>query len=414
MRTKLPWILTFVLAIALVAVVARPAAPDVARPAKAERKILYWVDPMHPAYTSNKPGTAPDCGMDLVPVYEGNAPAGPSGVKGYAPVSVTAAQQQLIGVQTAIAERRAIGRSVRAVGRVAIDETRLHTISTKFEGYIEKLYVNFTGKPVRAGQPLFSIYSPDLLATQQEYLLALRAAQQSPQLLEASRARLKLWDISDAEIAVLQRRGVVRKSLTIDSPVSGYVVKKDAVEGVRAMPGMPMFEIANLDRVWILADVYESELPFVRVGTEAKVTLSYIPDRTFTGRVTFIDPAVDPMTRTIKVRIEVDNRDGALKPEMFADVVLQEPERETVTVPESAVLSTGERAIVFVVRPDGTFEPREVETGTKSAELIEIRSGVSAGEKVVTQANFLIDSESRLKSALAEMSEPAGHKGHGQ
>jgi Cu(I)/Ag(I) efflux system membrane fusion protein len=403
---QLPWILTILLAIALVAVVvARPASPP------PERKILYWVDPMHPTYKSDKPGTAPDCGMELVPVYEGDAPIGKSNVRGYAPVSVTPQRQQLIGVKTAVAETRAMGRSLRAVGRVAVDETRLHTITTKFEGYIEKLYVNFTGKPVRAGQPLFTVYSPDLLATQQEYLLALRAAKQSPQLLEATRQRLRLWDISDAEIKALERSGTARKTLTIHSPVSGYVVKKDAVEGVRTMPGMPMFEIANLDRVWILADVYESDLQSVRTGTTAAITLSYLPGRTFTGRVTFIDPMVDPMTRTIKVRIEIDNRDGALKPDMFADVVLQEPARTAVTVPESAVLATGERSIVFVVKPDGTFDPREVETGTKSDAFIEIRRGVNAGEKVVTQANFLIDSESRLKAALAQMSAP-GHQ-HG-
>lgn len=399
MKTKLPWILCALLAIAL-AVVALPKRSTQQPAPSTPRKVLYYVDPMHPSYKSSKPGTAPDCGMELVPVYEGDAPAGTSNVKGYAPVALTPERRQLIGVQTALAEKRSVGRTIRTVGRVAVDETRLHTVTTKFEGYIDRLYADFTGKPVRAGQPLFSIYSPDLLASQQEYLLARRAAMQSPELLEASRQRLRLWDVSDAEIRALERSGTARKNVTISAPVSGYILKKEAVAGARVMPGMPMFEIANLDRVWVLADVYEADLQTVRTGQTATITMSYLPGRTFTGRVTFIDPIVDPMTRTIKVRVEVDNRDGALKPEMFADVVLQETPREAVTVPDSAVLATGERSLVFVVKDGGTFDPREVETGVRTNGAIEIRRGLAAGEKVATQANFLIDSESRLKAAL--------------
>jgi len=410
MKTRLPWILTTVLAIALVVVVfgrgnnTSPAAP--------EKKVLYWVDPMHPAYKSDKPGTAPDCGMDLVPVYEGDAgqAGSQSKVKGYSNVRLTTERQQLIGVQTGVAETRSIGRTVRTVGRIAVDETRLHTVTTKFDGYIEKLYVNYTGKEVSRGQPLFSVYSPELLATQQEYLLALRAAKQSPLLLESSRRRLQLWDISASDIRELERTGATRKSLTIASPASGYVLTKNAVEGARITAGEPMFEIAALDRVWVMADVYESELAFVRLGALATVTLSYQPGRTFTGKVAFITPTVDPMTRTAKVRIEVDNRDASLKPEMFAEVVIQEPAPAVTVVPESAVLATGTRSVLFVVKNDGTFEPREVETGVKSEHFIEIRRGVEPGEKVATQANFLIDSESRLKAALAQMSGPGGHQ----
>jgi Cu(I)/Ag(I) efflux system membrane fusion protein len=425
MKTKLPWILTVVLAITLVVVVfgrsnnASPVKrgdPHAAHKA-AGKKMLYWVDPMHPAYKSDKPGTAPDCGMDLVPVYEGDA--GPEGgaqsdVKGYSNVKLTTERQQLIGVQTGIAETRSIARTVRTVGRVAIDETRLHKITTKFDGYIEKLYVDYTGKEVRRGQPLFSVYSPELLATQQEYLLAVRAAKQSPLLLESARRRLQLWDIGASDIRRLEQTGETRKSLVISSPANGFVMTKNAIEGARIAAGEPMFELADLDRVWILADVYESELAFVRVGTSASITLSYLPGRTFTGKVTFITPTVDPMTRTAKVRIEVDNRDGSLKPEMFAEVVIPEPARNVTVVPESAVLATGTRSVLFVVKDDGTFEPRQVESGVKSERFIEIRRGVEAGEKVATQANFLIDSESRLKAALAQMSGPGGHAGHGQ
>jgi Cu(I)/Ag(I) efflux system membrane fusion protein len=451
MRTKLPWIFTILLAITLVVVlVARPSAkpsaasttsagakkvlywidamnpthkfdkagkaPDgmdlvpvydeagsQATQPSAQKKILYWVDPMHPAYRSDKPGIAPDCGMKLVPVYEDGGGAATSTVSGYANVKLTAERRQLIGVQTGMTEMRSLGRSVRTVGRVTADETRLYKITTKFDGYIEKLYVNVTGQEIRKGQPLFSVYSPDLLSTQQDYLLAMRAAKQAPSLLAAARQRLLLWDITPAEIRELERTGTARKSVTINSPTNGYVINKIAVDGARVTAGEPLFEIANLDRLWIQADVYEAELQFIRLGAPTTTTLSHIPGRTWIGRVTFIAPTVDPMTRTVKVRTELDNGDGAVKPDMFADVVIQQPERRVIVVPDSAVLQTGTRSVVFVVRDDGTFEPREITVGTKEDEFYEVRSGLEANEKVVTQANFLIDSESRLKSALAQM-----------
>jgi multidrug efflux pump subunit AcrA (membrane-fusion protein) len=382
MKTKLPWILTILLAISLVAVViARPSAKPPA--AEVQKKALYWVDPMHPAYRSDKPGKAPDCGMELVPVYDDS--------------KLTPQAQQLMGVKSGVAELRDVGRSVRTAGRIAVDETRLYKVSAKFDGYIERLYVNVTGQQIRRGEPLFSIYSPDLLATQQEYLLALRAAKQSPSLLEAAKQRLLLWDISSADVRALERSGTARKSLTIASPASGHVLNKIAVEGAKVTAGEPLFEIANLDRVWLLADVYESELPYIRIGATAAMTLSYIPGRTWNGRVTFIAPTVDPMTRTVKVRVEFDNRDGALKPDMFADVVIEQPARRVIAVPDSAVLQTGTRNIVYVIKDDGTFEPREVTLGTKSDRYYEIRDGVKAGEKVAIEANFLIDSESRLR-----------------
>jgi Cu(I)/Ag(I) efflux system membrane fusion protein len=396
MKTKLPWMLTAVLAIALATVMISRAAQAPVQPAAAtatKKKVLYWVDPMHPAYKSDKPGKAPDCGMDLVAVYEdGASPSSATTPSGYVPVRVG-------GVPTAIAERRTLGQSVRTVGRIAADETRQFRVTTKFDGFIEKLYVDFTGKEVRRGQPLFTIYSPELLASQQEYLLALRAAKQSPALLEAARRRLALWDISDGEVRELERTGATRKAVTISSPASGVVVNKMAVEGAKVMAGEPLFEIANLDRVWAVADVYESDLPFARIGAPVTMTLSYIPGRTWKGRVAFVAPIVDPMTRTVKVRIELDNRDGALKPDMFADVVIEGTTHEATVVPDSAVIATGTRSIVFV-SAGGELVPREVQTGMKSGDFIEIRSGVEPGEAVATQANFLIDSESRLKAAL--------------
>lgn len=414
MKTKLPWILTILLAITLVVVVvARPSAkPSAASASAGEKKVLYWIDAMNPTHKFDKPGKAPD-GMDLVPVYDDGGGSATSTVSGYANVKLTSDRQQLIGVQTGVTEMRSLGRSVRTVGRVAVDETRLYKITTKFDGYIEKLYVNVTGQQIRRGQPLFSVYSPDLLSTQQEYLLAMRAAKQSPSLLAAARQRLLLWDITPAEIRDLERTGTARKSVTIYSPTNGFVLNKIAVDGARVTAGEPLFEIANLDHVWIQADVYESELQFIRIGAPATTTLSYLPGRTWTGRVTFIAPTVDPLTRTVKVRSEFENADGALKPDMFGDVVIEQPARQVVVVPDSAVLQTGTRSVVFVIKSDGTFEPREVSVGTKTEQVYEVRSGLAAGERVVTQANFLIDSESRLKAALAQMNGPGGHQ-HGQ
>jgi Cu(I)/Ag(I) efflux system membrane fusion protein/cobalt-zinc-cadmium efflux system membrane fusion protein len=302
MKTKLPWILTILLAITLAVVLvartsSKPSTPSTApagerkvlywidamnpthkfdkpgkapdgmdlvpvydeaasqaKPPSTEKKILYWVDPMHPAYRSDKPGIAPDCGMKLVPVYD-DGPVATSTVSGYSNVKLTAERQQLIGVQTGMTEMRSLGRSVRTVGRITADETRLYKITTRLDGYIEKLYVNVTGQEIRKGQPLFSVYSPDLLSTQQDYLLAMRAAKQAPSLLAAARQRLLLWDITPAEIRELERTGTARKSVTIHSPTNGFVINKIAVDGARVTAGEPLFEIANLDRLWSQADV---------------------------------------------------------------------------------------------------------------------------------------------------------------
>ena len=385
--------------------------------APAEKRVLYWVDPMHPAYKSDKPGKAPDCGMDLVPVYDEGSTATESGpsVAGYSAISVSAGRQQAIGVQLGKAELKDLTKTIRTVGRVTFDETLLHEIHAKFEGYVERLDVNYTGKPVRKGQPLLSIYSPELHATQQEYLLAVRARRQfrgesNPDLsrggldlYESARQRLLLWDIGAAEIARLEKTGQPMKALTLHSPVDGFVMTKNAVQGGRVMPSDTLFEIAGIRRVWVLADVYESEAPHVRVGQTARMSLSYLPGRTWTGRVSFIAPVLEEMTRTVKVRVEFDNPDGTLKPEMFADVVLEHPLGRVLTVPDSAVLATGTRALVFVAKGDGRFEPREVKCGPKVDSSFEIREGLQPGEQVVTQANFLIDSESRLRAALAGM-----------
>lgn len=422
----LPWTLAVLFAGASLALLLRgaPAGTSAghdaasASPGKTtpSRKVLYWVDPMHPTYKSDKPGTAPDCGMELVPVYEDGSPAGTAEpVAGYAPISLSLERQQAIGVRVGKAERQDLTKAIRTVGHVTFDETQLYKVHAKFEGWVEHLYVDYTGKPVRKGQPLLSIYSPDLLATQQEYLLAVRARQQlgnsanpdisgaTSGLYESARQRLLLWDIRPSDIERLERTGNPEKALTLYSPVGGFVLAKNAVEGARVMPSDSLFEIASLHHVWVLADIYESETAFVSVGQRARMTLSYRPGRTWTGRVTFIAPVLDEKTRTVKVRLEFLNLDGTLKPEMYADVTLERPLGRVVTVPEAAVLLTGTRAIVLVSKGDGRFEPREVRIGAKVDSSYEIRAGIQPGEEIVTQANFLIDSESRLKAALSAM-----------
>jgi Cu(I)/Ag(I) efflux system membrane fusion protein len=321
----------------------------------------------------------------------------------------------MLGVRSEPVRRAALERTLRTVGRVTVDERRLHHIHTKYEAYVEHLNVDFTGKFVRRGEPLLSLYSPELVATQQEYLLALRAQKQLsgstlPQvarggvdMLEAARQRLLLWDIRPADIARLEGTGEVQRTLSLYSPVSGYVVQKTAYHGMRVTPADTLFDIADLSHLWVLADVYESDLPTVRLGMPAELTVTYLPGKTWSGKVTFISPTVEEKTRTIKVRVEVDNTGEELKPEMFADVVLRTSLGEGVVVPESAIVHAGERQLVFLDHPDGRLEPREVHVGGKVAGGVQVLHGLTTADRVVTSANFLLDSESSLKATLAAM-----------
>src|SRR5262249_52422994 len=365
------------------------------------RRVVAWIDPMYSQgpphlYKSNHPGTAPDCGMKLVPQYaEEAAPASTGGV------SISPQRQQLIGVKLATAELRDLSRTIRTTGRVAVDERRVAQVHTKFEGFVDALHVNFTGQPVRRGDPLLAIYSPDLLATQNELILAERNhSDLGRALADAARARLRLWDMSAADIDRVARTGQPMRDVILRSPVSGVVTTKNAVAGARVMPADTLYEVADLSRVWVLGDVYESELQSVRAGTPAQVIVG---GQTLSGSVAFIGAVVAAQTRTASVRIELDNRAGLLKPDMFADVILRAPLGSSVAVPDSAVMNTGTRSVVFVARGNGTFEPREVVTGAKADGYYAIRSGVQPGERVVVDANFLVDSESRLKSALSRM-----------
>jgi Cu(I)/Ag(I) efflux system membrane fusion protein len=389
----------------------RTGPPPAAPAAAVQDPIVFYRNPMDPKITS--PTFMKDeMGMDYLPVHasELKGEAGPA-VPGLAGVRIDSERQQLIGLTTAPVATGPVGGEIRTTARVAVDETRIRHIHVKVDGYVEKLFVDFVGMPVAKGAPLFTFFSPDFVSAQEDYLLALRT-QKSLQggplqasggdLLAASRRRMALWDIPAGELARLEQGGAVRKSLTLFSPINGVVTAKTAVEGMRLTPADTPFEITDLGQVWGVADVYEPELPRVKVGMPAELALDSFPGRTFHGRVAFIDPQVDPKSRTVKVRVQLPNPKGELKPEMFGEKVLKSQTRQGLTVPVDAVLDSGARKIVFVAQGDGRFEPREVETGSNLGEAVEIRSGLKAGEAVVTRANFLVDSESRLRAALAQ------------
>ncbi len=371
-----------------------------------ERKVLYWRSPMDPRQTSPVP-RKDAMGMDYVPVYADEAASGV--------ISVDPERRRLIGLRTVRVERRAIDAPIRTSGRVAYDETRIAKVQPRFDGYIERLDANFTGKQVEKGQPLAAVYSPELLATEQEYLLALKArpslaASGLPDAAEAARARLELIGIGRRQLDEIARTGKPVRALTLTAPISGFVTQKSAVAGARVSASEPLFEIADLSRVWVLADVYENELPRVRVGQEATVTLAYWPGRVWRGRVSWIYPAVDDKTRTVKVRIAVDNPKTELRPEMFADVVLATDPRRALVIPDDAVIDSGTRKLAFVSLGEGRLEPREIETGVHARGLYEVRRGLAEGDEVAAGASFLLDSESQLRSAVRAMA-PAGDGG---
>jgi len=380
--------------------------------ANAERKVLYWYDQMNPAFRSDKPGKATD-GMDLLPKYAessesmANMPAGT--------VMISPAKQQLIGVRTAIVTRQSLDRTIRAVAQVQIDETKIARIHVKFAGWVEGVNVDFIGKLVRKGQPLFSLYSPDLVATQQEYLIARRVAQDlgtSPissvatgaeSLLRVTHDRLRLWDISDDQIDNLEKTGQVSRTMTMYAPIDGFVMKREVYEKTYVTPETELYEIADFSTVWVNAEIYEFEAPYIRVGQTGTMQLSYFPGKTYAGRVTYIYPTVDPMTRTVKVRLEFPNPSFELKPDMFAEVELQIPYGNQIVVPQEALLDSGSEQVVFVALDNGYFEPRKIRVGPRLEDRVIVLSGLKPGEKIVTSGNFLIDSESRLGSAMGGM-----------
>lgn len=374
-----------------------------------ERRILYYRSPMDPKASSLTP--AKDAmGMDFVPVYEDEIEDQP--VQGRAGLTLSAERRQMLGIRSEAVRRVPLNQTIRTVGRVSVDERRVHHVHTKFDGYVEHLYVDFTGKFVEAGSPLLSIYSPDLVATQQEYLLAYQAQAQLAEgadavakgghdLLAAARQRLLLWDISPQDIARLEGTGEVKRTLDLHAERGGYVVQKTAFHGMRVTPMDALFDIADLSHLWILADVYEHDLPAIRLGMTAQVSVPYLPGRAWQGPVTNVAPIVDERTRTIKLRIEVDNHGGGLKPDMFADVFLRVGHGSGLAINENAVIDGGDRRLVFLDRGQGRYEPREVTLGVKAGRFFQVLSGLEEGDLVVTSANFLLDSESSLRAAIS-------------
>jgi len=413
----------------LVKMGAAPGSAPQLTQASASEQPDRWQCPMHPSVVQDHPGDCPICGMRLVKVEGSGGDAGT--VEGLTGVSIDVGRQQLIGLKIAHVERGHVGGSWRTSGRVAVDETRVHHVNVKFSGFMERVYADFIGRPVKAGEPLFSIYSPELLAAQQEYLLALDTRKRlahaggmsadGDALVAAARRKLELWDVPRSAIERLDRTGEPSRTITFASPATGVLTKKDVVPGMRVNAGDMPFEIVDLSRVWVLADAYEIEVRQVKVGMTAKLSLKAYPNRTFSGRVAFIDPLLDPKTRTAKVRIEFPNPAGDLKPEMFGDVVLEGKAREGIRIPADAVIHSGTKSVVFVSLPDGKFQPREVQLGEGDSEFVEVVSGLQKGDGVVTRANFLVDSESRLRASLAALTSASGsasqdsaeHAGHG-
>lgn len=369
----------------------------------AGRRVLFYRNPMNASDTSPAP-MKDSMGMDYVPVYADQAGGG---------LDIDRQRQRLMGLHTVEAKLAPLQGGIRTSGRITADERRVARVTARFEGYVEKLYADFTGKLVKQGDPLVAIYSPELLATEEEYLLAVRAAStlaQSglPDAAQAARDRLRLFGIPAAEIERLGKSVAAEHALTLPAPISGFITMKSVVSGSRVQPNDPLFEIIDLSRVWLIADVYENELPRLKIGQKATLTLAYWPDKRWTGRVSYILPAVDDKTRTVKARIEIDNPANELKPEMFGDVVIDTAPRRALVVPDDAVIVTGTRKRVFVALGEGHLQPRSVETGAHLGGVYEITSGLQPGDKVATGASFLLDSEAELRSATSGLTSPDG------
>jgi RND family efflux transporter MFP subunit len=443
-RKNLTFLVLLGLALALGIYVWRSQLKGAAPFQQATRDIYYC--PMHPSYQSDKPDNCPICGMKRVKLEsaeetgQGKTAGGshpshfmpgmamPSGAGDQAHSEAQAAnavyidprRQQLIGVGSVPVASQVLAKTIRSVGKIAYDETKVSHIHSKVTGYIEQVFVDYVGKVVRQGDPLFTIYSPDLVASQEEYLIALRSrgalkdssfewvSKGSDNLLAAARQRLRLWDVSEKEIESLEREGQVKRAVTIYSPVSGVVTERAAYHHGRYVdPQTDLYTLVDLSTVWVLGEVYEYELPWVKVGQTAEIEFPYAAaQKPLRGRITFIYPFLDPKTRTAQVRLELANPNLLLKPDMFVNLKLQIQLGRQLVVPEDAVLRTGTESYVFVDKGDGYFEPRAVQLGAEAEGAFAVESGLEPGERVVTAANFILDSESRLKGAFANMTSP--------
>ncbi|MEZ4332234.1 MAG: efflux RND transporter periplasmic adaptor subunit [Myxococcota bacterium] len=390
---------------------------EVPAPASGDRKILYWKSSMNPGELHPEPGKD-SMGMDLIPVYEDEA-------AGAAAIRIDPVTEQNMGVRIDDVVRGPVVRTVRTVGIVDYDETSLAVVNTKVDGWIERLYVDQTGSQVHSGDRLFEIYSPALFSAQEEFLAALSNLQEkdvpsvplarahSEGLLRDARTRLEFFDISPAQIAELERTREVQKTLTLHAPFTGIVTQKNVVEGQKITAGMEAFRIADLSTVWVIGKVYEQDVPYVRVGQEALMTLTYLPGRTFRGRVTYIYPYLDANEREVPIRMEFHNPGYALKPGMYATIEMtSELAKEGTLVPDLAVIRTGLRAVAFVMTAPGRYEAREVEIGARTEDdRLQVLSGLSVGERVVVSGQFLLDSESRLREAALKFLEPGQVEG---
>ncbi len=397
-----------------------------------EKKPVYYC-PMHPSYQSDKPGNCPICQMKLVLLEtEDESPqdhqTGTDHSKdagaglGRVAVKISPEKQQLIGIKTAPAETMELQKIVRTVGIIEHDQTREVHVHTKVSGLIEQLYVTYDGQHVKKGEPIYSIYSPDLVSTQEEYFLAIKnekrlktsnlpeIQQAAKALVEATKKRLLLWDVSEKEIQEIEKLGEAKRAVTFYAPITGVTAEKHAIVGEWFDVGGDLYHFVDLTNIWVVAEVYEYELSLIKKGQGAKVEFSYLAGEIFKGKITFIDPHLDMKTRTAKVRIELPNTEHRLQPGMFANVNIEIDLGEKLAIPESAVLDTGTRKIIFLDRGEGKFEPKEVRLGQKAEGYYEVLDGLSPGDRVVTSGNFLIDSESQLKAALGGM---GGHQ-HGQ
>ena len=390
---------------------------EAAQQPPAERKILYWQAPMNPEEIYDQPGTS-KMGMDLVPVYE-DEDEDEASVESGRTVSIDPVTVQNMGVRTERVRRMDFSRTIRTVGEVQYDEERLYRVNAKISGWIEKLHVHFIGDQVRQGDPLLEIYSPELVATQQEYLLALKnhrmlaasriasVREDAENLLASARTRLEYWDIPPSEIERLEQTGEVKKTTLLEAPATGVVVKRNAIEGAHIQAGMDLFEIADLRTVWVHASFYDNEAPWISEGLPVAMELSYLPGKTYAGRVSYIYPYLREKARDVHVRLIFSNPDLDLKPGMYANIQLQgKVIPDALIVPSEAVIRSGARTLVFVARGEGRFEPREIRLGEEGGpgnNLVRALSGLSDDEEIVTSAQFMLDSESRLQEAIRNM-----------
>lgn len=385
--------------------------------------------PMHPEIIRDVQGSCPICGMDLVPMVKHERGAMESSVPGRATLSIDSEQRRRLGLRLGAVENRNLTRDVRTSAKIVVDETRQARVTTKIDGWVDKLYVATTGQTVKKGEPLLTIYSPELVSTQEEYLSALatqaqlaiggeEARQGGDRLVAAARRRLELWDISDEQVRRLEESQRIEKYLTLYAPVSGWMIERTVLPGQKVMAGEPMLVIADLTKVWADADIYQSDLPHVRVGMQVEITLPALPGRTIQGRVSFVTPTLDPETRTMRARLEVDNRELLLKPEMYATAHLEHEIGPQLAIPTSAVIFTGTQTLAFRQGEGQQLVAAEIKLGERGGDYYELLSGLNEGDSVVTSANFLIDSESSLEAARAALAgknsgtAPSGHEGH--